>query len=148
MMKQEFEQFAGYEVSEADYYNIIEPMYYASKLSKAEFIQTLNPKRFALRTHEQLINEMKKLANTIKKSCDYYIDNELWDQLQKLANEYTERFFTGCIYTIRTKTTAPYNRGCSFPAELVIFARRNYETVEEITLATPLYETSINHTKR
>ena len=46
MMKHEFEQIAGYEVSWEDYNNIIEPMYMATNLSKEEFVKTLSKKRF------------------------------------------------------------------------------------------------------
>lgn len=38
MMKSEFEKLAGYEVSNSDYIEIIEPMYMATNLSKEEFI--------------------------------------------------------------------------------------------------------------
>ena len=46
MMHEEFEQLAGYRVTYEDYQNIIEPMYMATTLSKEEFIETLNRKRF------------------------------------------------------------------------------------------------------
>lgn len=39
MMKIEFEALAGYEVSVSDYDNIIEPMYMATNLNKAEFVK-------------------------------------------------------------------------------------------------------------
>ena len=50
MTKHEFEQIAGYEVSDNDYYNIIEPMYLAvpENITKTEFVKMLNKKRFAL----------------------------------------------------------------------------------------------------
>ena len=48
MMKHEFEAIAGYEVSTEDYNNIIEPMYMATNLSKAEFVKTISKKRFAV----------------------------------------------------------------------------------------------------
>lgn len=44
MMKHEFEELAGYEVTNETYDNIIEPMYMATNLSKGEFIKTLNRK--------------------------------------------------------------------------------------------------------
>jgi hypothetical protein len=49
MQKQEFEALAGYMVSLEDYYGIIEPMYMAANLSKAEFVKTLSRKRFELK---------------------------------------------------------------------------------------------------
>lgn len=48
MMKHEFEELAGYEVSVEDYNNIIEPMYMATNLSKTEFVKTISKKRFAV----------------------------------------------------------------------------------------------------
>jgi hypothetical protein len=43
-MKHEFEQIAGYKVSQETYSNIIEPMYLATNLSKQEFAKTLSRK--------------------------------------------------------------------------------------------------------
>ena len=48
MMKHEFEEIAGYEVSREDYDNIIEPMYMATNLTKQEFVKTISKKRFAV----------------------------------------------------------------------------------------------------
>lgn len=47
MMKHEFEELAGYEVSNEDYDKVIEPMYMALNMSKAEFVKCLDKKRFA-----------------------------------------------------------------------------------------------------
>ena len=44
MMKHEFEKLAGYEVSYEDYTKIIEPMYMATDLSKAEFVKCIDRK--------------------------------------------------------------------------------------------------------
>ena len=46
MMKHEFEELAGYEVSNDDYNNIIEPMYMATNMSKADFVKCIDKKRF------------------------------------------------------------------------------------------------------
>ena len=53
MMKHEFEAIAGYEVSTEDYEKIIEPMYMATNLSKAEFVKTISKKRFAVVKKEE-----------------------------------------------------------------------------------------------
>ena len=53
MMKHEFEQIAGYEVSTEDYDNIIAPMYMATNLSKADFVKTISKKRFAVVKKEE-----------------------------------------------------------------------------------------------
>lgn len=49
MMQKEFEAIAGIAVTTEDYDKIIEPMYLATEMSKADFIQTLNLKFFASR---------------------------------------------------------------------------------------------------
>ena len=54
MMKHELEALAGYEVSREDYDTIIEPMYLATNLTKQEFVQTLNKKRFAIVKKEEV----------------------------------------------------------------------------------------------
>ena len=54
MMKIEFEALAGYEVSVSDYDNIIEPMYMATQLSKAEFVKVICKERFALKSREEI----------------------------------------------------------------------------------------------
>lgn len=55
MMWHEFEKLAGYEVSQEDYENVIEPMYLATKLNKQDFIKTLNRKTFE-KKHERRPN--------------------------------------------------------------------------------------------
>lgn len=64
MMKQEFEALAGYEVDAETYANIIEPMYYATDLSKAEFVKTLDRKAFEVRhTYPKIIVGVKVMPN-------------------------------------------------------------------------------------
>ncbi len=58
MMKHEFEAIAGHEVSVSDYDNIIEPMYMATDLNKAEFVKVISKERFALKSREELIQEI------------------------------------------------------------------------------------------
>ena len=53
MMKIEFEALAGYEVSVSDYDNIIEPMYMATELNKAEFVKVNCKERFALKSRKK-----------------------------------------------------------------------------------------------
>ena len=76
MMKHEFEALAGYEVSVSDYDNIIEPMYMATDLNKAEFVKVICKERFALKNREELIQEMKKIAEHLKQTCDNFTDYE------------------------------------------------------------------------
>lgn len=131
MMKHEFENIAEYEVSNEDYYNVIEPMYMATTLSKQEFVDTLNKKRFALKTKKQMLNEMKKLAEHLKESCTHYIDTESKDELCRMMEEYIERFHFGVcnFYFDHTERW-----GCSYPSKAVIFTKKNFNTVETIEL--------------
>ena len=85
MMKHEFEALAGYEVSVSDYDNIIEPMYMATELSKEEFVKVICKERFALKSREEIIQEMKELAEHLKKNCDHFTDFEAKEKLEALG---------------------------------------------------------------
>ena len=61
-MKHEFEEIAKIRVTAEDYNNIIEPMYMATNLSKADFVKTLNLKFFANR-----VPKAPKAPKNIKK---------------------------------------------------------------------------------
>ena len=74
MMKIEFEALAGYEVSVSDYDNIIEPMYMATELSKEDFVKVINKERFALKSREEIIQEIKS------RRCDEQ-GEEIWYSL-------------------------------------------------------------------
>lgn len=138
MMKHEFEKIAGYEVSEKDYSEIIEPMYMATELSKEEFVKTVNKKRFALKTRKGLIGEMKKIGKHLKETCERYTDFEAEEKLREIIEEYKERFAPyggGCI--INTRYTLEYLgecRGCSYPAEIEVYDAK-YHTTEKIKIA-------------
>ena len=59
MMQHEFEQIAGYKVSQDSYGNIIEPMYMATSLSKSDFVKMLNRKAFEVKpVREPVIRKM------------------------------------------------------------------------------------------
>ena len=49
MMWKEFEELAGYEVSFDTYEKVIEPMYMATDLSKADFVKVINRKAVELK---------------------------------------------------------------------------------------------------
>ena len=117
MMKQEFEKIAGYEVSFEDYYGIIEPMYLATDLSKHEFVKTLNRSRFALKTKQELLTEIKRLARKIKRSCDSHQDYESEQKLYELVDELRQRF--SFDYCVRTSFT---ERGCPYPAVITEYS--------------------------
>ncbi len=71
MLWKEFEQLAGYEVSLKDYIEIIEPMYLATGLCKAEFIRTLNRKAFEIRRAEKLTPVFLSDGTTTFNGCYY-----------------------------------------------------------------------------
>lgn len=128
MMKNEFEALAGYEVSLKDYNEIIEPMYMATEMSKADFVKCIDKKRFALKTRKQIENEMKKIAEHLAETCEHYTDYDAKEQLRYLAKEYCKRFY-GVDWTIigegfyfRSAYTIPeLMRGCTYPEALVIY---------------------------
>lgn len=135
MMKHEFEELAGYEVTTEDYNNIIEPMYMATNLSKREFVKVIDKKRFALKTREQIVKEMKMCAKHLKDTCDNYTDYKGIDKLNALAEEFKERFFA-YGFLINSKYTLEHLgecRGCSYPAEIE-FYNSEYHTIEKIKL--------------
>lgn len=138
MMKIEFEALAGYEVSVSDYDNIIEPMYMATNLNKAEFVKVICKERFALKSREEIVQEMKELAGHLKKTCDHYTDVEAEEKLRELAAEYKERFgpYKGGFF-LNTRHTLEHLgdcRGCAYPAELEIYDSK-YRTTEKIKIA-------------
>lgn len=131
MMKQEFEALAGYEVSFDDYTKIIEPMYMATNLSKEDFVQTINKKRFALKPLKQIIKEMKKCAESLEESCTHYRDEETWERLQSLAREYVSRkYWTGMTFGIHDEM----KWSCYYPQRIEIFSSKTYKTYETIVL--------------
>ena len=67
MMKQEFERIAGYEVEEKTYTEIIEPMYNATTLSKADFVKVLN--RAAL---EKVAEKKKNIKKMLVRNADAF----------------------------------------------------------------------------
>lgn len=137
MMKHEFEAIAGYEVSEEDYRKIIEPMYMATDLSKEEFAKVICKERFAIKTKEELICEMKEIAEHLKATCEHYTDYEAVERLEKLAAEYKNRIAPLGGFLINTRYTLEHLghcRGCSYPAEVEIYNSK-YHTIEKIKVA-------------
>jgi hypothetical protein len=93
MMREEFEQIAGYEVTWQDYTEIIEPMYMAlpEGISKQEFVKMIDKKRFALKPLNKIEKEMKKIAEHLKETCNQFTDYDAIEKLRTLAQEYTDR---------------------------------------------------------
>ena len=126
MMKHEFERLAGYEVSAEDYNKIIEPMYMATDLSKAEFVKVIDKKRFALKSLTKMRNEMTMIARGLEDSCTHYVDFEAEDKLEALANEYKNRIgATGWTTNEAMKWT------CYYPTS-IDFYDCNYHTIETV----------------
>lgn len=139
MMKHEFEKIAGYEVSDLDYYNIIEPMYMAVELSKEDFVKLLDKKRFALPTKKQMQNQMKKIAEHLRETCEHYTDYKAQLELEKLAREYARRFHhidvntnTEAYVILHKEYSHPeIQRGCTYPKTLIIGVRyTDFERLE------------------
>ena len=116
MLKSEFEKIAGYEVSHEDYYNIIEPMYYAINLDKTDFVKVINKKRFALKPINKIEKEMREIAKILENTCTHYTDYALKDKLYELASEYTNRIGAkGFIISDKEK------QSCYFPYKIDIY---------------------------
>lgn len=130
MTKQEFTQIAGYEVSDNDYYDIIQPMYMATDLTKKDFVQTLNKKRFALRPLTTIRREMRKCADKLRTTCTHYTDYATETQLDNLILEYIERKGYRAHYNITHCRT----QSCYYPVQVTIFSIKDYQTLENIDL--------------
>jgi len=137
MMKHEFEKIAGYEVSEKDYCNIIEPMYMAVNLDKEDFAKVIDKNRFALKTKKELVQKMEEIGKHLKDTCEHYTDYEAEDHLKEIAEEYKNRFAPqGGGYLINHRYTLEFLgecRGCRYPAEIEIYDSK-YHTIEKIKL--------------
>ena len=118
MMKHEFEALAGYEVSFDDYNNIIEPMYMATNLNKADFVKCIDKKRFALKTHKQIISSIKKEAKQLFEICGIRHDYDSENRIERALYELEERF-GGIWYTLREYEMPEIKRGCTYPATLI-----------------------------
>ena len=132
MMKHEFEALAGYEVSFADYNNIIEPMYMATNLDKAEFVKCIDKKRFALKTQQQLVAAIKKEAKHLFDICGMRHDYDSEERIERSLYELEERF-GGIWYTLRGYELPELKRGCTFP-ETLIHCTSNGVEIKRYTL--------------
>ena len=122
MMKHEFEALAGYKVTDEDYTNIIEPMYMAVKLDKAEFVKCVDRKRFEVKvkTERQYINEIKKIAQFLYENCGYKSYWEEKEQIAKITRKMEKQF--GYIVIINNGYEyEEVQRGCTYPKELIFY---------------------------
>lgn len=129
MMKHEFEALAGYKVTDEDYTNIIEPMYMAVKLDKAEFVKCVNRKRFEVKvkTERRYINEIKKIAQFLYENCGRKSYWEEKDQIDKLTRE-MEKQFGYIVITIDGYEFEEVRRGCTYPKELIFYTNDSIAT--------------------
>lgn len=109
----------------------------ATDLSKEEFAKVICRERFAIKTKEELICEMKEIAEHLKVTCEHFTDFETEEQLKKLAEEYKSRIASQGGFLINKRHTLEHLgccRGCSYPAEIEIYNSK-YQTIENITVA-------------
>ena len=132
MIQAEFEQLAGYEVRTDDYYNIIEPMYMAINVDKAEFVKMIDKKRFALKPIKAIVKEMQKVAESIKETCTHYHDYEAWDKLEELVREYKERKAWG--KNVSSSISTEQRQSCYYPKKVEFFTTTTFQAVDTITL--------------
>ena len=79
MMQHEFEQIAGYKVSQDSYDNIIEPMYMATSLSKSDFVKMLNRKAFEVKPVRE--PDIRKMLVRDRLGCAR-TPNGCWDHVE------------------------------------------------------------------
>lgn len=130
MMKHEFEQIAGYEVTWKDYTEIIEPMYMAipESISKQEFVKMIDKKRFALKPLNKIEKEMKKIAQHLEETCTHYTDYEAKDKLDELAQEYADRIGAKGFFINEVMRWT-----CYYPVAIEMYGH-DYRTVRRIEL--------------
>lgn len=134
MMQQEFEQLAGYEVSYEDYVDIIEPMYMAVDLSKSEFVQCINKKRFALPSLKSIISKMQQCAESLYESCTHYTDWDTKEKLNGFIEEYIQRRFGRLSNTITYGINEKQRQSCYYPVSVDIYDAKTYRNIERIDL--------------
>ena len=134
MMQQEFEQLAGYEVSYEDYVDIIEPMYMAVDLSKSEFVQCINKKRFALPSLKSIISKMQQCAESLYESCTHYTDWDTKEKLNGFIEDYIQRRFGSLSSTITYGINEKQRQTCYYPVSVDIYDAKTYRNIERIDL--------------
>lgn len=95
MMQYEFEALAGYSVSTEDYIKIIEPMYMATNLDKAEFVKCLDKKRFAINagTKFEIIRDDDGEVRGYKLGHHYLLKHYTWGNNYEWIINTTGKFF-------------------------------------------------------
>ena len=130
MMKHEFEQIAGYEVTSEAYDKIIEPMYMSLDVSKQEFVKMIDKKYFALPTKKECLKKMRRLAEVIQQACGFRTTYDEETELQHMADEFAQRFYNSAAYLKKEGTVS----GCSFVRSIEIYQRSRGIAIETINL--------------
>lgn len=73
MLKKEFEELAGYKVSDHLYHEVIEPMYMATDLPKQTFVKVVDFSKYTQITLEDLVEKLRECAEHLKKAGDSYV---------------------------------------------------------------------------
>lgn len=120
MMQSEFETLYGHEVSHDDYWDIIQPMYMATTLTKEDFVKCLDRKRFALPTRAELLKRMRTEVKHLHDVCGHYTDYESHERLQLLLDEFDNRFGAHSTWLAPEYEFPSLRRGCSYPRYLHI----------------------------
>lgn len=128
MMWHEFENIAGYQVTCEDYHDYIEPMYMAlDGVTKQEFVRMIDKKRFALKSPEKCLREVRKEARNLFAICGIATDYDSERRMYEAAKEYALRKYgiewgkDKDAYTrFEYEYQYPDRKGCSYPAKLVI----------------------------
>jgi len=66
MIRQEFEELAGYRVSQETYDTVIEPMYLATSLLKEAFVKVVDFRNYGEIAFRELLNSLRKNAVYLK----------------------------------------------------------------------------------
>ena len=129
MMKYEFEQLAGYEVTDETYSKVIEPMYMSVDCDKLEFVKMLDKKYFALPTRAECLEQLKAKAREIYDICGHDVTHKQEDELHDMALEFCRRFHNAIPFLHYAKKL-----GCSYVTSIEIYSEVHMVTVDTITL--------------
>ena len=137
MLKQEFEQITGWEVTCKDYYEIIEPLYMATNMTKQDFAQVLNRKRFdqkyiKAQYEKQLLKEMKELAKEMKALCGQSTAFEKYEAMRVKALEYSKKY--PLPLTTPDFETAKGYCNYTYVTALVYYDTKDWHVVKRINL--------------
>ena len=138
MMWEEFEQLAGYEVTHEDYYNVIEPMYNAVTLSKSEFIETLDRKRFDKNLKmKNLLKEIRKIAKERKENCEFFCNYEALHEMDELIEEYKGLRFPGLkvSHYLEMHHWKSLEHACTYPAAIEFWITDTNHDLDKIKIA-------------